>query len=434
MTDLTRHIQATPLADTHDHQADENVYVEHGPDVLADLMKHYLFQDLATAGASEAAIARALDAGDPDVEARFADIRQAWERCRHTGYGEAARWIAREIYGMDEVTGAGLVAAQDINRDLRRPGQRLHILRERANLSHVQIDDYTRIGARIDPTAPEFYLHDISWLPMAVGNINPDQLSRESGVDVAGLADLGQAMEAIYARYAPIAVAVKSQHAYQRTLFWRERSDGEAGAALEKVLAGKASPEDRLCLGDWCIGRGADLAARHHLPFKIHTGYLAGAGNLDSDPVRAGHLCGLLKRYPKTQFVLMHISYPFFDELLGLAKNFPNAAIDFCWGWAMDPFSAGDCLRRLIHAVPNHKIFIFGGDSSWPNSTLAFAAQARRWFTRALEAEVTEGLMTEKEAIALATRLMNANQAEFFNLAGKQVALLEAAASGAART
>lgn len=98
-----------------------------------------------------------------------------------------------------------------------------------------------------------------------------------------------------------------------------------------------------------------------------------------------------------------------------------------CWAWSIDPYSAGDTLRRTIHAVPSNKVFAFGGDSWWPSASVAYAAQARTWLSRALEAEVNDGLLNEREAVAHATRLMRANQLDCFDVAGRRTALLAAA-------
>ncbi|MDP6019588.1 MAG: hypothetical protein QGI32_26165, partial [Candidatus Latescibacteria bacterium] len=83
-------------------------------------------------------------------------------------------------------------------------------------------------------------------------------------------------MQQIFAKYAACAIAVKAQHAYSRTLLWRERSDADAAKVLKQVLSGQSTTEEEtLCLGDWCWARGVELAIEHNLPFKIHTGYYA---------------------------------------------------------------------------------------------------------------------------------------------------------------
>jgi predicted TIM-barrel fold metal-dependent hydrolase len=125
----------------------------------------------------------------------------------------------------------------------------------------------------------------------------------------------------------------------------------------------------------------------------------------------------------------MHAAYPYSAELIALAKHYPNVYIDMCWAWSIDPYSACDTLRRVIHAVPASKVFAFGGDTSWPAAAVAYAAQARTWLTRALTDEVKDGLLAEREAIALATRLMRDNQLDCFDIAGRRATLLAAAAA-----
>ena len=55
-----------------------------------------------------------MDSSNLDIIDRFDGIREAWEATQFTGYGEAVRIIASEIYGIDEITGKSLAAAQAI--------------------------------------------------------------------------------------------------------------------------------------------------------------------------------------------------------------------------------------------------------------------------------------------------------------------------------
>ena len=80
-------------------------------------------------------------------------------------------------------------------------------------------------------------------------------------------------------------------------------------------------------------------------------------------------------------------------------------------------------MRRFIHTVPINKLFIFGGDTQWASSSVAYAAQARRWLTRSLQAEIDDGLLTEAQAIKLATRLMCDNQQDCFDIQGRRTHL-----------
>lgn len=422
-TDLALHIHSTPLVDTHEHLSSETQYVEQGPDVLQDLFNNYVQSDLIVAGASPEAVRRLVDSTDPDFRARFLGVREAWERCQHTGYGEAVTLVAQYAYGMEEITPESIAAAVLRNQQYRLPGERLRLLRDVANLDHVQIDDF-RWTCLPDDSGLDFFLYDLSWYDFSRGDVNVNKIYDQVGVEVNDVSSLDDAMAAIFAKYGDCAIAVKSQHAYARTLRWEKRDRADVERALSKLLLDETLNErDQLCLGDWCLARGVDLAIQHNLPFKIHTGYYAGHGRMPVDYIRSGHLWPLLTEYPDARFVLMHSAYPYSGEVAALAKHYRNTFVDMCWAWSIDPFSAATFVRRMIHAVPSNKLFAFGGDTFWPNAAVAFSVQARQGLTRALQAEVAAGMLTERQAIALATRYMRSNQEACFDLAGTRAAI-----------
>ncbi len=426
MSDLALHIQATPLMDTHEHLNKEQQYVEEGPDVLQMLFDNYIGNELIVAGAPYEAVERLVLKPDPDLEARWDGVKDAWQHCQYTGYGQAVRYIAQHAFGMEEITLPAIEAAAPRAAALLQPGERLRLLKEVANLDHVQVDDF-EWACLPDDSGPEFFLYDLSWEQFSNGRVEAAALHDTTGVEVQDLASLRQAMAGLFERYGPCAIAVKSQHAYERTLYWQAREPADAEHALQKELRGQElTPAERLCLGDWCLAQGVELSIRHELPFKIHTGYLAGHSptrDAPLDRVRPSHLHDLLHQYPAARFVLMHISYPYENELAAVAKFFPNVYVDMCWSWSINPYAAADFVRRMIHSVPVNKLFAFGGDTFWPYAAVAYAHQARAWLTRALQAEIADGLLDEAAAIKLATRLMRGNQEAVFDLAGKRAAI-----------
>jgi len=422
-TDVARAIDELYLVDTHEHLTREQAWVESPRDILQDLFANYVPADLVVAGATPDAVERLLDPSAGDLESRLAGVRNAWGAVRHTGYGEAVRLIASEVYGLDELTLDGLARAQARLEELQQPGAMLRLLHETARLDHVQIDDFTW-ACDADPAGPDFFLYDLSWLKFCNGVIEAEEILDETEIEVRGLEDLRAAMAAIFGRYAACAIAVKSQHAYNRTLRWEERTDEEAQSALAAVLGGGEIEEaTRLTLGDWCWARGVELAIEHNLPFKVHTGYYAGHSGMPVDRIPAGNLCALLARYPEARFVLMHTAYPYTDELVAIAKHYPNVWVDMCWAWSIDPYSSLDFVRRFLHAVPMNKLFAFGGDTFSPTNSVAYSIQVRRWLTRALEAEVGAGDLTEQDAVRVAHRLMRENQYECFDVEGTRAAV-----------
>ena len=424
MKDLAQHIQSTPLMDTHEHQNKEKTYLESGPDILTDLFFGYPANDLLSAGAPLKAVEHLMDSADPDLEARWNGVKNFWPHCQYSGYGWAVRYMAREIYGIEELTLQAIEAAQPISEQRRQPGERLRILRDDANLDHIQVDDFTWECAP-DRSGPDFFLYDLSWVRYARGNLDFEGLRQVGSVDVADPETLRQAYAGVFAAYGDCAIAVKSQHAYERTLFWQERGDAEIAPLIEKLRQGGTLDEaETQCLGDWSLARGVELAIEHNLPVKIHTGYLAGVNNaMHYDRLSPANLSPLLARYPAARFVLMHLGYPYTDEMIALAKHFTNVYVDLCWAWSINPLASSDFVRRFLHAVPINKLFIFGGDTFWPSQSVAFAAQARLWLTRTLQAEIDADFLSEQEAINLATRLMQGNQRDCFDLDGTRAAL-----------
>ncbi len=425
-TDLAAHIQDTPLVDTHEHLKKEHEWVDNGPDILQDLFGNYVTADLKTAGASPEALDSLMD-GTKDLRQRFEAIRTAWEATQFTGYGEAVRLVASEFYGIEELTSDVLERAQANLTKLRQSGQRYRILKNRANLDHIQTDDFCW-PCLPDASGLDFFFYDLSWAGFCNGQIQQQEIEKETGIKISNLATLREAMSGLFDTYAGCAIAVKAQHAYNRTLRWEAREDADAERALAAVLSDKAGLQERLCLGDWCWARGVELAIEHDLPFKIHTGYYAGNDRMPVDRIPAGNMCALLAAYPNARFVLMHIAYPYNQELIALAKHYPNVWVDLCWTWSIDPFTSTDFVRRFIHTVPTNKLFGFGGDTGWPTSAAAYAIQMRRWLNRALQAEVDDGLLTELQAMTIATRLMHDNAYACFDVEGTRRQIAELAA------
>ena len=418
MSDLSEFITTTPIHNTHEHMQPESSWVDNGPDALADIFSNYITGDLLTAGATQEALFF-MENKEADPIERFAGIKEAWSHCQHTGYGEAVRYLAKQAYGLDEITGEGILAAQSINDAARQPGERLRRLRDVGNMDHIQIDNFTP-SCEPDPAGVDFFLFDLNWAAFCQSSVNYEYIEALTGIHVTDMASYNATMDALFEKYAPYAVAVKSQHAYGRTLDWSPREEADAEVVLQKSLKGDTlTAEERCCLGDWGWSYGLRLAKEHNLPFKLHTGYYAGNNNMPVSYIKSGNLCALLKANLGTTFVLMHIAYPYSDEgLAAIAKHYPNVYIDFCWAWSINPYYSCDVVRRLIHSVPINKIFAFGGDTFWPNASVAYAAQFRKWFTVSLEAEVKDGFLTEGEAIAVASRLMQNNQRDCFDLVG----------------
>ena len=176
------------------------------------------------------------------------------------------------------------------------------------------------------------------------GKVDAPAMYEEIGIAVEGIDSLRRAIEALFAKHGPlrdrgqVTARLRPHPAVGGAQRRRGRRARWRHAGREEL-----SEDERLCLGDWCMARGVEQAIAHNLPFKIHTGYYAGTGRhaRRAHPSPA-HLCALLTRYPQARFVLMHIAYPYSDELVAWPSTIPTSTSDICWAWCIDPYSACD--------------------------------------------------------------------------------------------
>ncbi len=414
-SDLVHKVLETPLCDTHEHLQRHTDFTSERVDILGALFENYVIADLIVAGASSEAVDDLFNPEAGSVAERFRAVEEAWSHCRHTGYGEGVRLAAEHFYGLEELTPATLTDAQGTHAELMRTRTRLQILQEDAHLDHVQIDDFT-MEIVTDEEDSNYFLYDISLWDLVVGKPDADALGRLTGEEVTDLRSVEAAVAKLFERFGSEAVACKTQHAYVRTLAWQKRDRDDAARLLDRYLKTpkELTPEEHNLLGDWFLDVCSGLASEHSLPIKIHTGYYAGHSRMPLDFISCEHLCGLLAAHPDTDFVLMHNSYPYSMELAALAKHYPNAYVDMCWAWSINPLDASNFLRHAIHSVPANKVFVFGADTSWPIASYAYAMQARYWLTYTLQREVEEGHLSEREAMAYAERMMHRNQYDCF--------------------
>lgn len=420
-TDLSIAIRKGRMADSHEHLQRSDAFHIDRLDILGALFENYVTADLVVAGADPSDVESLFERESGSISERFSRVQEAWKRCMQTGYGEAVRIAAAHFYQLSEITPEGLEEAQSLHEELMANRSRKQILEQDALLDHVQIDDFT-LPIIHDEEDEGFFLYDMSLASLVSGRPDLQELKGASGVEVKDLATLEEALEGAFEAHAKFAVACKTQHAYERTLAWQSREGSDAETVLAAYIR---DPEgvtyaDRLVLGDWCLDLCSTLAGRHGLPIKIHTGYYAGHSRMPLDYISCRHLCGLLAAHLETDFVLMHNSYPYSEELISLAKHYPNAYVDMCWAWSINPFETSRFLRSALHAVPVNKVFVFGADTGWPTASYAYAAQARRWLTNCLEQEVKDGFMTERDAMQVADRVMLQNQYDCFPLLSRR--------------
>ena len=302
---LANHIAQMPIYDTHEHLITPAEYVASAPDIIVALfgLNAYIQHDLISAGCSYATLAAFLDPANPDIAARWHQIAPYWADCQHTGYAEAVRLSASILYGIDTLSAAALVAALPRQQAYTQPGQYQYLLEQVANLATIQIDAFTW-EAPAGAGDAQVYQYDINVCNMVNGSIDFVELATDVGFAITSLADYARAIQHVITHNAPQACAIKTQHAYNRTLAWQLPDEAAVVSVFEKKMRGAQLGELEACMiGDWALDQVARHAATLKLPIKIHTGHFAGNRTMPIDWVRPGQLSGLIKQHRNVDVV-----------------------------------------------------------------------------------------------------------------------------------
>jgi predicted TIM-barrel fold metal-dependent hydrolase len=426
---LAERVARTPLVDTHEHLIEEKERLRgpSGPRVPCDdwalLFSHYLNSDLLNAGMPQADLDRFLSPGVEPL-AKWRLLAPHWPAVKNTGYAQAVRWAIHQLYDVEELSADTVEQVQAGYAATRRAGFYQHILQDLANLESCQVNSLSGEPFK-QSDQPMLLMQDLSIVGMFAGP-SLKSYAGPAGREVKGLSDWHRVIDWWFERYARYAVAVKSQHAYNRDLDYARVPAEQAEGLFHKMLQkDPLSADDRKALEDHLFWYAVDQATRHGLPVKLHTGYYAGQNSmplarLARNPGSAAELCRLA---PDTKFVFMHISYPFYEDLLAVAKQWSNAYVDLCWAWIINPVAAKDYLKKHIVTAPINKLLPFGGDYVPVEPVLGHAMLARRGLVQALSELVEEGWLKLSDALDLVEPISRGNARRLFHLARKTEAL-----------
>jgi hypothetical protein len=414
---IARRVAETPLVDSHEHLIEEKERLEKRVrcDDWSLLMSHYLDSDLLTAGMPPEDHRR-LFAQDVSPVEKWKLLAPWWPVVKNTGYGQAVAIAIRELYGVDELSEKTIEKVQEKYEELRKPGFYRKVLTNVARIHSCQVNCLSR--PFMESQLADLLLQDISFLGMHIGP-DVESYAPPTGIEVKDLADWHSVINWWFNKYADYAVAVKSQAAYRRDLDYEDVPAEKAAPVFKRQINGEPiSNEDRKLLEDHLFWYCVRKATEKNLPVKLHTGYYAGQNymplaRLAENPVSVSDL---LRRAPETTFVLMHICYPYYEDLISLAKHYTNAHIDMCWAWIINPAASVQFLKHYLVTAPANKVLTFGGDYIPVEPVVGHAAIARRGITRALVELVEEGWLTSSAAMDLIEPIMCGNGKRIFHL------------------
>jgi uncharacterized protein len=420
---LAEAIDRTPWIDTHEHLVEERQRL--GPEPYAftgvwgericiagdwtALLGHYAVDDLVSAGLAPAA-AHGLVWNPGDPLEKWDAVEAALTAARNTGFLRAVDLTTERLFGR-RLTRDTCEEIDAACRALRTRGWYARVLTEarveRCQVNSLEDDPFC------ETDQPALLEQDLALYPLVTGNAPAAE--RRSGIDVGALEDYVDVVEWCFERFAPHAVAVKLAWAYFRPLGVCEPG-APPRAAFARLRRGESDLADRRAVEDFLLERCIELATEYGLPFKLHVGQLAGTARPELRWV-ARHIADvvpLVHGHPRTTFVLMHTGWPQQEQLLSVAKHFPNVVVDLCWAWSLAPRSTTDFVQRFLTTVPASKLLCFGGDSMVVETVVGHAELARRGLEAALEGLVRDDWLTLDGARELVPQLMRGNALQIF--------------------
>ncbi|MCX6226716.1 MAG: amidohydrolase family protein [Bacteroidia bacterium] len=374
-SELLELVLKTPFIDTHEHIMNESERINAGRTIdgkandWSFLLSHYFEDDMSVSGMNPKAKEQFFSP-DTDPLQKWDLIAPFWPFLKHTGYGQSLRISVKQLYGIEEITGESIPALQQAYKALIRPGFYRKVIREVSNIESCHVNRWPFLESE-QPDLLKSDLH-VDELIQNGGNL---EYARESGIKVNSLEDWYKVIDYWLAAYGPKSVGIKCSMAYGRDIDFIPTPADQVRSFFERHLAGKSlEPAEVKALEDHLFWDIVDKATVMGLPVKLHTGYYVWHGYMPLSRLQAnpGSACELCRHSPKTKFVFFHIGYPYYEDMLALAKHYPNAYIDMCWSWIINPISGIKPSDTIICGSSFYFTFLY-----WNKSPLSNGVQTQ---------------------------------------------------------
>jgi hypothetical protein len=404
---LSAYINELPIVDVHEH---------HMPQILLnkDVGLLRLFEE-SYAGWTQGRTAPSATAGS----GRWSDISAYVEGSGTNAFVGNMATALTELYGLGE---GGITESNWAELDSRvrekhaDPRWSQHVL-DRAGIATAISDPYVDPLMDIRLTLGERYLSVLRINAFAMGwsaesrdhNGNSAwELLARLGIKPGSFDDYLQALAALLDQLAVLhKVGLKNALAYDRSVNFDDLNMEMARNAWGKR---DPSPPEKKAFGDVVVERLCQLAGKRDIPVQMHLGSALIRG---SRPLEAA---GLIERNPQTRFLLMHLAYPWCEELLGMAFTYRNVWIDLTWSWLLSPSRFGGLLEEAIDVLPDESRMMLGGDTWHAEEAYGAIAQARRLICQTLDSCVRQGRFRYRDAERLSRKILFENASKFFSI------------------
>jgi hypothetical protein len=413
-----------PIADTHEHLIEESDRLDTNTPPFANdislLFIQYVESDLLVSGMRPDDFAK-IKSLDTDPEEKWNLIRPWWPMIQYTGYGQTIQNTVQVLYDEPDLNDFNWMKINDRIASLPQKKFYIEILKNICKIDHCQINALDTPVFR-KTNFPDFFYMDLCVTNLC-SDFDPELIKNILGRSVKHIDDCIEAIDVSFNNYGANAVAIKNQSAYNRKLDFDLVNSIEAADCLKYCLNNNwdVTKKERKALEDFLFHYTVKKSIEYKLPYKLHTGYHSGHGTMPLHDLRhnAGDMAKLCQNHPKANFVFFHIGYPYQDEVIALAKHYPNAYIDMCWSWMINPLAAVRFLKEFLVAAPVNKLFTFGGDVSIVELVPGHLKLAKKGIGQALKELVSERWIQSDQVDHICQRILLNNAKELFQIEAK---------------
>lgn len=423
---LREYLDTIKVVNAHEHQRWFPEYDGHVYNFYTLLAHTYLQADLVSAGAPGL---KTEDINNGDLDALWAAYGPYLDFSRNTSYYSHFLAGFKLLYGFEDsffTEGNVRTLSARIAENYSRREDWYEKAFRLAGFETMFVDQYwdpfnTELDSRyftlvfnINPLVYSIASREQSTKPDAPAQTNIYRLAEEEGRPIGNLDDYLAAADRLLQKFKERnAVCLKNSMAYGRSLDYAEVSYEDASKLFSRP-SGSFSAAERKALQDFMFHWIVEKSIALDLPIQIHTGYLAGNGNVLENG-RPAKLNNLFLKYREAEFVLFHGGYPWTGEYAALGKMFPNVSLDLVWLPQISREAAVRGLDEMLDTVPYNK-FYWGGDCHFIEESAGSFAFGKDVVAQVLAARVERGLMTGDLAREVARGIFRDNAVRFFEL------------------
>ena len=161
------------------------------------------------------------------------------------------------------------------------------------------------------------------------------------------------------------------------------------------------------------------LCGALHVPVHIHTGSTGMGKHVSVYPHDPVLMAPFLRegQYENTDLVFLHGGYPFTRNAAMMAFNFSNVYVDISQTLPWESLGIAPMLEEILALAPHNRILCGSGQHGCPETAWAAAKVAKAALASVMEKLVSQGLLSENQAVRSARMVLSENAIRLYHLA-----------------